>query len=351
MQESLMHKTDWSDVDDLNRFHRDETTLAAVREALDLGKEHPACKSCWFYESNYGSSMRTNSSTWSEDGEGIMFADIRLTNRCNLRCRMCFPGDSDQIANIVRELESRKISSPLAGYEMIDDPASIDNLLNRLMDLPRLKTIRLAGGEPFIMPEVRRLLSRLAEAGKTDVKIEIITNCTSADPRMLSILERFETVAITCSIDGVGETLEYQRYPSRWKTIETNFMCFYNSRFDLFISPCIGILNYLDLPSFFRWTRQFDVLVFYNEIQDPSFMNFRYIPEEVRSKFYESFSSMDLGKIDQRWQVFQEETMYESAIPTEDEKRLLSEYSTKIWDHRCKVRFLDRYPWAERLLK
>ena len=351
MQQTLFGKHDWRDVSDLDEFYASRSEFSEIRSSLDSGQEHPACESCWFYERSYGESQRTTVTYPDGGGKGILYADLRLTNRCNLQCKMCFPGDSDQIQSLHMDLVSRGIESPMAGYMPNVEPHDIGNLVDGLIGLRDLRYLRLAGGEPFVMPEVETLLSRLVDVGKTDLELHIITNCTSSKPRLIDLLGRFTRVKLSCSIDGIGETIEYQRYPSKWSNIESNFKIFVDSGFEVCVSPCVGLLNYLDLHNLLEWARKFDCSISYDEILEPSFLNFRFIPVDARLAFYDRFSRMDLSHADPRWVRFRDEVMYEHLDPTPDQIADLRKHVGLIWDRNRGPKFLERYPWAAGFLR
>lgn len=353
VQKTLFIKNDWSDIDDLNQFYNHNRKIKKVRTDLDTGIQHSACQTCWVDEEKYNSSMRTLSDNYfdsADDGiANITHVDLRLSNKCNLQCRMCNPFDSDQLDIVSKKLSKKGIRHPLEKMQ----PFSVDStkVLELVTQLPNLKLIKLAGGEPFIMPEVQAFLSRLIELKKTDVTIELITNCTSAKQEIIELLKKFHRVEIICSIDGIEETIEYQRFPVKWKTVESVFSTFYNSNFHLLqIHPCIGMLNFLTLDKFFKWTEQYPTIpIGYNEIYEPSFLNFRYIPLDVRTEFLERFSNVNIFG-DPKWEKFKTETMYEYLEPSKRDCKMLYEYSQKIWDSRGKYKFLELYPWAEYMI-
>ena len=354
MQDSFLRKTNWSDVTSLYEFYINNTEFAAIRQALDLGIEHPVCQSCWADEHSYGSSMRTDNTFDSNNitSLGITHVDLRLSNKCNLQCKMCNPYDSSQLAQIAKRVDHADIQHPF--YNKIPSSESLDNttLLNLILQLPQLETVRLAGGEPFIMPEVEELLHTLVELNKTHLSIDIITNCTTVNSKMLALLTKFKRVDIKCSIDGVGDAFEYQRYPAKWRTVETNFVKLYNSTLNsVLLSPCVGLLNYLSLNELFEWSDNFpNTSVSYNEIYEPSCLNFRYIPQHVREPFYKKFAAIDLKNADPKWHQFQKHTMYEYAEPTQDDCNMLYQYTKKVWDLPGRIKFLDLYPWAEYMI-
>jgi hypothetical protein len=353
MQESLALKDRWDDVTDLNAYYAHGNEFNEVRQSLEQGVEHSACATCWAYEREFSSSMRLHNMYYRDTQPvpiDIQHVDLRLSNRCNLQCRMCSPSDSDQLHKLALELESKGIDSPLKYILPRSYNSDASELLKRVVELPNLKAIRLAGGEPFVMQEVEEFIFKLVELGKTDIEIEFITNCTSAKSRVIEQLEKFKRVLFLCSIDGVGDALEYQRYPAKWKSIENNFITLYNSKCDTRLVPCIGILNYLQLPEFFEWSNKFlNTRVMYNEIQEPEFFNFRYVPERARQEFYQKFATMKLNNADHKWTKFQSSTMYETATPSEAEIVLLKEY-IKVWDYKCSRTFIQQYEWAKEII-
>lgn len=356
MQDAPFRKTNWLDVTDLDEYYINCKEFTDIRTALDSGIEHDACSNCWADENVYGASMRTSNSTYMLDDHptfGIKHVDLRLTNKCNLQCKMCTPHDSSQLTQIAVNVDDTDVLHPFYNKIPKNETLDIDTLLNLILKLPNLESIRFAGGEPFIMPEVEEFLITLIQHGKTNVSIDFITNCTSAKTKLVSILEQFNKVTIICSIDGIKETIEYQRYPAKWPIIENNFNRLYHSKIqNVSIGPCIGLLNYLTLDELFTWAKQYPKSsISYNEIYTPSFLNFRYIPVYARKEFYERFSSIELTNANQKWHQFKHSTMYETLEPSIDDCTMLYRYVNRIWDVDCKYKFLDLYPWAEYMIE
>ena len=344
---------DWDKVTNLNEWYRQNTWLSAVRDDLNNSIENAACGACWHNENNNKESKRNRvNRQYGTTTHSIRNLDLRLSNKCNLQCKMCSGGFSDQIEKLSLELKNKGIHNDLLN----SNPSSITNvnvekLLNLILELPDLSTIRFAGGEPFIMPEVEEFLFKLVELKKTNLTIEFITNCTSAKTRIIETLEKFKHVELMCSIDGIGDAFEYQRYPARWKTIEKNFIKMYNSKCKVGLTPCISMLNYHNMAEFFNWANQYpNARVSYNEVDYPTFLDFRLIPLSEREVFYKSFSNVNFLDVNINWKKFQTTTMFEYRTPTDDERAKLKHYSEDIWDYRCSVKFLDAYPWAKEII-
>lgn len=345
---------DWNNVDNLNEWYRTDDWLNTVRHDLSNGIENSACVKCWNDERNNKESkrQRVNKQYDNVSVPTIRHLDLRLSNKCNLQCKMCSGGFSDQLVNLAYEIEKTGVKNDLLNSIPSQiSQTDISRLLDLVLELPDLDTLRFAGGEPFIMPEVEEFLFKLVEIGRTDINIEFITNCTSAKPRILETLEKFRHVELMCSIDAIGESLEYQRYPSKWKSIERNFIKMYNTKCTVGLTPCISMLTYNNTPEFFDWANQFpDARVSYNEVDYPSFLNFRHVPLEARTEFYSKMAKIEFKNVNNNWRQFQTTTMYEYIEISDDDRKKLAHYSQDIWDYRCNVEFLDLYPWAERLI-
>lgn len=341
----------FDDITDLNFWYNTESWLSEIRHSLDNNIEHSACSTCWHYEHDNKSSKRIRSNAVQQSNKTtIEHLDLRLSSKCNLECKMCFPGCSSQIEKLAIELEEKNIESRLDISNKNKPNLDIKKLLNLILKLPDIKTIRFAGGEPFIMPEVEEFLFKLAEV-KTNISIEFITNCTVIKNKIIKVLEKFKHVLIMCSIDGIEDTIEYQRYPCKWSVIEKNFIKLYNSNFMIDLTPCITLFNYLDLHKLVNWANLFpNARLCYNEIINPSYLDFRIIPITARTRFYDTFKNISFINYADNWKTFQSKTMYDYRNPTEQEVDDLKHYSSVVWDYKCKEKFLDRYQWANSII-
>jgi organic radical activating enzyme len=337
---------DWSSINDLTDFYLNNQWLATVRNELDNGIKNPGCNECWNNEYNKLQSKRQRVNKEPFYKTSITTVDLRLSNKCNLQCKMCYPGASSQLANLAIELDSKGIKNDLT-KTVSTQIYNIDNLLNLVTELPDLEYLRLAGGEPFIMPEIEEMLSKLLEKNKTNITIDFITNCTSAKTKVINLLEKFNKVILQCSIDATEEDLEYQRYPAKWSNIEKNFIKFYNSKCEVNLTPCISMLNFLNINKFLIWTEQFPKSrVSFNEVTHPSFLDFRLVPLENRKDLFNDLTKYSLKtNTAKNWDKFISTLMYQHKVPTKNECDLLKHYSQDIWDYRCNVKFLEKYPY------
>jgi MoaA/NifB/PqqE/SkfB family radical SAM enzyme len=344
---------DWNSIDDLDEWFRESPIFKQVRRSLEAGYKIKPCKSCWIQEQDNITSRREykNIRRLSEkDNITIKKLDLRISNKCNVQCKMCNPGNSDQILKLGKELYKNGITDLLydPGVEIFEQ-SNVSKILDLALKLPNLEMITFAGGEPFIMHEVEEFLLKMVEHNKTHVKVEFITNCTVIKSSVIEVLKKFKDVTISCSIDGIGKQLEYQRYPTKWKIVEQNFKKIYNANFNVVLTPCISMLNLTDLNNFVNWANTYpNAIVIYNEVDSPTYLNFRYVPMQERQNL---ISSNRLVNGDANWDKFFNKLIYEYVEPPLEDCKTLKEYSTKVWDYRCDIKFLDMYPWAKNIIE
>jgi MoaA/NifB/PqqE/SkfB family radical SAM enzyme len=343
------HDLKWNNDSDVNKFYKEDPRLSEIRQDLNHQNiRNLACQQCWNAENSgiISKRQRINNGEIIKEPE-LQHLDLRLSNKCNLQCRMCSASESSQIEKLAYELKDPILLN--FSKTRLQDHHNLSSFLNSFLNVKTLKTIRFAGGEPFIMEEVDEFLSRLIENDMTHLEIEFITNCTSARTKVINKLEKFKRVVLGCSIDGIADEFEYQRYPAKWSSVEKNFIKFYNSNLHVNITPCVSFLTYLTLDKFFNWANQFPKSkVFYNEVDKP-FMDFRLIPIEHRQDFISRFKNIKFKNAQSNWLQFQETLMYEEKTLSKEDKQLLKHY-IGIWDYRTNKQFLESYTWAENLI-
>lgn len=152
------------------------------------------------------------------DKKQYLWFNLRHSNKCNMACIMCHPYSSSLLQAEVKLHGSKHwISSdyPYA-FHTYDD---ITNFTKHRHPRGRLY---LTGGEPSIMKETIDYLDNMADTEGFELSLN--TNFLAFNERFISILEKFEFVYISASIDAVGERAEYQRYLGKWTDIEYNLL-------------------------------------------------------------------------------------------------------------------------------
>ena len=255
--------------------------MRSVRTTMLDGKIHSTCTKCFDEEKQGVVSKRMwESGTWvsqgidieeliketSEDGtvpEKLVYLDLRLGHTCNLRCIMCSPHDSSQWAT-----EHKKVY-PLFQHKEIKkqldwDKDAFDNywyeksqFWDQIYDqIPNLKQVYFAGGEPLLIKEHKLFLEEIIRQGYAkNILLRYNSNGTVVDNSIIDIWKHFKKVKFAVSIDATDHKNYYIRYPADWSSLETNLRKLDNTpdNIEVSIATAIQILNIKDLPDFARW--------------------------------------------------------------------------------------------------
>ena len=202
------------------------TEMQQLRQALLDGVRNPMCGRCWRDEARAGSSIRFRMNEKyahlaDTNKPAIKYLDLKLSNECNLQCRMC---DQTQSHLINKDIELIKAGgdtiptnwqgSTIPGYMNKIKPEQYSALLKLI---PHIKVLKVTGGEPTIQPEVLELFDECIKQGVAkDIKLNITTNGTKFTKRFLDKISVFQEVRFNISVDGYGPTYEYIRYPFKW---------------------------------------------------------------------------------------------------------------------------------------
>lgn len=260
------------------------TYMKNVRAKMISGELIDACSQCYSAESHGGISLRTQSNAdpilikedYSID-EYVepYYIDFKLNNKCNLKCRMCQPKDSNLVYNEFSEIskaepsfanfENTKLYDPELRIDLNDFPnwEDSDDFFKKIEhQLPHLKSISLVGGEPLIVESVYRILDLAIETGHAEhIKVFVTSNFMAVnEAKLVKFVEHFKMFTIFISLDAVSSELHYIRFPSKFDRILSNYKKFFeisktNPRFLLRFAVTIqmynllyldGILNFLD---------------------------------------------------------------------------------------------------------
>lgn len=240
--------------------------MRKLRQELMTGVKPSSCQTCFQHEAMGGKSQRQSFNeefkhhiplvldTTTEDGYNndfkLVYWDLRFTNLCNLKCRMCDHKASstwfDEQHINSRHYDDRRVIH-------VDDFSKkpIKDYIEKTIH--QVERVYFAGGEPLLMDEHYYILDRLIEEGRTDVKLVYNTNLSrlvNKDRDVLEYWKQFKHVSVCASVDGVGEVGSYIRSGIHWKTFQENMkrVTDYNASMVAF-NITAQIFNVLDLPN------------------------------------------------------------------------------------------------------
>lgn len=310
--------------------------MRSVRTTMLEGSIPKSCKKCFNEEATGVVSKRMwETGGWIEEGidieelvkqtaedgsvpEKLIYLDLRLGHTCNLKCIMCSPHDSSQW------VADHKKVFPLFKHQELKNQMSWDrksfnnfwhenpNFWKEMyQQIPNLKQVYFAGGEPLMIREHKLFLEEIIRQGYADkILVRYNTNGLLIDEEIIELWSKFKLVKVGFSIDALDFKNYYIRYPSDWTTIEKNLRRLDNTpdNIQVSIATAIQILNIKNLSDFARWkiSQNFKKVNFENVtggieagggifnmhlLYIPTFLSIKCLPaadkEEVRKSFLE----------------------------------------------------------------
>jgi MoaA/NifB/PqqE/SkfB family radical SAM enzyme len=269
-----------------------------------LNNERPkSCSRCYAIEDAGGASYRHHlNKIFSKDFDlvpqtkwnghvdkiNIKYWDFRFSNICNFKCRSCGPQLSSGWYEDTEKLWGKLPFDVPQGD--LTKP-SWDELLP-LFEI--VEEIYFAGGEPLLMEEHYKILNKLVEMKRFDVRITYNTNFSVMKYKKLNVLDiwpYFDTVRVGASIDAYGERAEYIRSGTKWNQIVTNRenMKKYCPNADFYVNFTLGALNAVHMVDFHQWAIESKFIkhptdFHINLIQHPTHLSMQALPIEIKQE-------------------------------------------------------------------
>jgi MoaA/NifB/PqqE/SkfB family radical SAM enzyme len=161
------------------------------------------------------------------------------------------------------------------GHKIFDDVLKSADTLRRLC---------ITGGEPFINHRVAEIFDFLIDRGAAQrIHLELVTNCTHIDARIIERLKKFQRVQLFVSFDGIRETYEYIRYPARWNMVEANLRDL-RDRYGMScqIETVVQIYNVLRLVELYRFCDAMGISVTMHMLREPNWLAIYNLPPKTR---------------------------------------------------------------------
>lgn len=326
-------------------------TFCQTRLDMLAGQEPVACKGCYETERNGGRSKRqTERFNWDltldqaaakTDAAGMIetnyeFIELRLGNKCNLKCATCNPissdqwyGDYDAVADellwvdqkMSTQILKKQWSWPNVSY-WVEDPRFWEELY---LHSPKCRKIYINGGEPMLNTQHIEFLKWFIRDGKSHyIELVYSTNVTSIPKDvMYDVWAHFKKVEINASIDHVGEKNTLIRYPAKWeKIVRTLKELKEIPSIDLTVIQTISAYNFLDLEEFHEWTKEMGVKWWLNYVNHPEYLSVLAIPYSIRqqalSRYFETLPGIIFRDLSGHYQNETAELGYDRFVQFND---------------------------------
>lgn len=281
--------------------------LKKLRKAFIDGKKPSECNLCWIEESSQNISLRQHSydnKPTQVDQTNLEYLVLKLSNLCNLKCRICSP---DLSSLWMKEAISGGWASTVYTDEQIEVLAS-----NKIKDvdfetikewLPKIKRILIYGGEPLLNKEALKILDYAVRSKDCEhISITLNTNGTVLSQKIIDLLLQFQFVNYCVSIDDIGERLEYQRSPLKWEQVEKNLHFIDDlkaSNLNRSFYTTVSIFNIFTIGEYLQWTRGFNnfKVSVANTLHLPLHYNISYMPLMMKDKAKKYLDTINLSGV------------------------------------------------------
>lgn len=221
--------------------------------------------------------------------------DIRITNLCNFKCRMCYHGFSSSWFN---DAVSMNIAHSDQAIITLDDTNDFLTQLGEHYEY--VEEIYFAGGEPLISEHHYQILDEIIKRDK-QVYLRYSTNLskiTFKDKHIFDYWSHFNNITLFPSLDGLGDVGEYIRSGFKTKVFIENAkkVSDFLTNSHIFYTFSYGALNYLHtfdmiielineglIEKNIDYSRRRMLAI--NPIYGPDYLSCKWISEDIKNKF------------------------------------------------------------------
>jgi MoaA/NifB/PqqE/SkfB family radical SAM enzyme len=312
--------------------------MQETRQKMLEGIPLDICTPCYEHEANNGYSNRENELEEMMRSRGEFpvdiivkekpdYYDVRFGNLCNMKCITCGPqyssehyeeyikiyedlkvetnnniikvdqemaklGEYSHVGHVLTTTEMDEIKQNKGNYNWPENDRVFNSILEQITTSDT-KKLYITGGEPTLSAGNLKLLTALVDNGQSkNITLWMNTNMTNVNEKFWNLVAQFKHVNVMMSIDGIGDTFDYIRYPGQWKQIEKNISKLINfinnlapgsndpndhQKFELQLSPVIQLLNLLNLE---------DIIEYFIKIVDPAHCAVTFCPNVLRGPDY-----------------------------------------------------------------
>ena len=352
------HKMPWMKDGSLDELYNGPE-MKKLRQAFLNGEQPEECSWCWKEEAAGVQSFRERylkrhykmpDREWyaedesqynAEDNYTPKILDFKLSNICNLKCRMCSATASSLIAK-----ENGK-DDPYFHSDKIIDTVNEDVFFKQWM--PHIKELEMTGGEPFFSAENKKIIHRMVDEGYSkDVVLHLTTNGMFYIPKLLDKVKAFKRAQFAISLDDVGDRLQYARSNGLWPTISKNVkdMTANYPAFSIQIYRTVNIFNIFYLDELDNWANDNNITMATSGLlHEPHYLSIKNMSQKAKDAVNRKYGDNELYSEILRFMNTEVSTEAVSTALTDFRKE------NERLDSIRNTSFVDTYPEWSRIME
>lgn len=294
--------------------------IKRIRKQVLIGERPPECEPCFNLEDQGVESLRLrhikgkipearinlypNALDKLNEDYSMPFEiptmELKLNNLCNLKCRMCHPGDSTSWNDWDQVEDFYKKDNNIIYHLVEDNNLKNKPFLDKFHDnqnwwdsfeklIPYLRRVEFAGGEPLMDPQHYRILDMLSPYG-SQIEIKYATNLSMLGKNNRNIYEywpKFKSIAVNVSIDGIGDVYEYIRGNASWSELVNNIKQIQSiPNISRIVGACtVQISNIMILDKIIEYFLDDLCIVFHSHrVEFPKMLSAQVLPYELKEQ-------------------------------------------------------------------
>ena len=267
-----------------------------LRRDTMSGVKNPACKTCWQREAETGTSDRLKLShkdkkyVTSINNLKITSYDIQISDECNLRCRMCAPWLSNKLRIDLKMFQERNVEWPTGwenakkenfhfekdSHKLAYQTATKTEWQYLLDNIETCEHIKFTGGEVFVSKRFKEFLDYAIKTNHAQhIDLFVITNATKFTSEILKKIKKFKSFSPVFSIDGVGKTYEYIRYPMPFDKLQKSITSFIQSDVNCKDISHAFVLSVYNLHNVYDYVNYYKD--FYKDVDKDMYFSFDFV--------------------------------------------------------------------------
>lgn len=226
-------------------FNKEKRGLKSTREASRKGARGNPIK--------FPNGMVDPSKFLVEDPIALDRLELRTSNLCNFKCRMCNAASSSEWQREDEEYGNKRIVGQESKESFVTSDYNFEEL--KKLSLDNINTVCFTGGEPLLIKQYYDYMDHMIETGANKtVMLELYSNCSVWNPLFIDRLLKFRRARFVMSIDGVDKVAEYNRKGTKWDVVRENIFKFaklpiHQLHYNVAISP-YNLLDFANLAKF-----------------------------------------------------------------------------------------------------
>jgi MoaA/NifB/PqqE/SkfB family radical SAM enzyme len=291
----------------------DQTEFQNLRDQFLRNERPSGCKACWDEEAAGITSMRLVREQGGKEHPYATFfqhiprlypktLDLKLSNLCNLKCRICTPFLSSQWIKEIKDLKINDMGSieSFTGNSKEKFSANPNNEEILKQWAPTIDFLEFYGGEPLMQQEHDKILDIMSSHGNpTNTSLYYNTNSSICTESFFKLWKKFKQVVINFSVDDIKERFEYERKNAKWSESLENITRYralsnqYGVNMHIRIYVTVGVLNVFYLKEFFEEIKKLGVKIVLNMVHYPHHYAITILPTKVKDVIKEKLETID----------------------------------------------------------